>query len=58
MTATTRQALIQALQLRGFSLVADLPKPVKVVKRRELHADDAVFMEIDTEALAAYGARP
>ncbi|WP_339731466.1 hypothetical protein [uncultured Pseudomonas sp.] len=58
MTAPTRQALIQALQSRGFLLVADLPKPVKVVKRRELHADDAVFMEIDTEVLAAYGARP
>jgi hypothetical protein len=34
MTAPTRQELIQALQMRGFLLVADLPKPVKVAERR------------------------
>lgn len=33
MTANTRQELIQALQSRGFLLVADLPKPVKVVQK-------------------------
>lgn len=58
--ANTRQALIQALIRRGFSLVADLPKPVKVGQRsgRQLHADDAVFMEIDTDAMASYKALP
>ncbi len=34
--AETRAALIQALQSRGFFLVADLPKPVKVVRRAEV----------------------
>jgi len=36
MTAPTRQALIQALQSRGFLLVADLPKPVKVVRQAKV----------------------
>ena len=58
--ANTRQALIQALIRRGFSLVADLPKPAKVIQhsRRELHADDAVFMEVDSDAMASYKALP
>ena len=36
MTAPTRQALIQALQSLGFLLVADLPKPVKVVRQAKV----------------------
>lgn len=36
MTAPTRRALIQALQSRGFLLVADLPKPVKVVRQAKV----------------------
>ena len=36
MTAPTRQALIQALQSQGFLLVADLPKPVKVVRQAKV----------------------
>jgi hypothetical protein len=34
MTAPTRQELIQSLQSRGFLLVADLPRPMKVAERR------------------------
>ena len=36
MTAPTRQELKQALQSQGFLLVADLPKPVKVVRQAKV----------------------
>lgn len=32
--ATNRKSLIQALHLQGFSLVADLPRPVRIEVRR------------------------
>lgn len=35
-TAPTRPQLIQALQSQGFLLVADLPKPVKVVRQAKV----------------------
>lgn len=34
--ADTRAALIQALINEGFLLVADLPKPVKVVRQAQV----------------------
>lgn len=32
--ATDRKALIQALQRQGFSLVADLPRRIRIIERR------------------------
>ena len=32
--AANRNALIEALQARGFILVADLPKPIRIETRR------------------------
>lgn len=34
--APSRAELIQALQSQGFLLIADLPKPVKVVRRADV----------------------
>lgn len=32
--ATNRKSLIQALHRQGFSLVADLPRPIRIEVRR------------------------